>query len=245
MAVCLLSNLGRKVAPMLLSHSHRFIYTKTLKTAGTAVEIYFEDACVTPGSNVVRGHQIEETVTSAGVIGYRGPDRSGRKWYNHMPAREIRELVGHGVWDAYYKFCVVRNPFDKLVSLWWFTVNSRQQYSHSKSEFSKIKSDFSEWCLSHASVAVDRDEYVIDGQLAMDFIIKYESLLEGLESVCRQISYPFRPEHLGRYKGDVRAIGQSFCEYYDPHTIAAVEAAFGWELECFGYRTPSETVMSS
>ena len=53
---------------MLISHRHRFIYTKTIKTAGTSVEIYFEEACIPPGSDIERGHGIPETVTEAGVI---------------------------------------------------------------------------------------------------------------------------------------------------------------------------------
>ena len=226
---------------MLLSHVHRFIYTKTLKTAGTSVEIYFEDACIPVGTTMIHSHHVTEMVTSAGIIGYRGPDQSGRTWYNHMPATEIRTLAGHRVWNEYFKFCVVRNPFDKLVSLWWFNVNKNQENPYRDQSFHKIRSDFSAWCLVHAPDAVDRDKYMIDGRIAVDYFIRYESLLDGIDTVCRRIGYPFRPEHVGRYKGESRAISHPFGEYYDRSTSAAVEAAFGWELEYFGYRRPTET----
>jgi hypothetical protein len=224
---------------VLLSHSHHFIYTKTVKTAGTSVEIYFEDACIPPGNSIVRGHRIGETVTSAGVIGYRGADTSGCAWYNHMPAKEIRELTGQTIWNEYYKFCVVRNPFDKMVSLWWF-INSKGDHRYEYEHFSKIKSDFSRWCVGHAPDAVDRDKYLIDGQISMDYFIRYESLLDGLDRVCRQVGYPFQPERLGKFKSDSRAIKQRFGDYYDRAAIAAVETAFGWELDYFGYPRLSE-----
>ena len=224
---------------MLLSHRHRFIYTKTLKTAGTSVEIYFEDACIPADMEIDQGHHIGETVTPAGVIGYRGPAPAGSTWYNHMCAREIRELVGGAVWDGYYKFCVVRNPFDKVVSYWWFTVNSKQQYQYKDADFARVRSDFADWCVTRSGDAVDRDTYVIDGRLAMDFFIKYESLLDGLAQVCRRVCYPYRPERLGTYKGDARATRRPFCEYHDQRTIAAVQAAFSWELDWFGYSRPS------
>ena len=89
---------------MLLSHLNRFIYTKTLKTAGTSVEIYFQDACVPIGEYVSLSHHTEEMLTPAGIIGYRGPDLSGRTWYNHMSATRIRALVGPETWEWYYKF---------------------------------------------------------------------------------------------------------------------------------------------
>jgi Sulfotransferase family len=39
--------------------------------------------------------------------------------YNHTPAEEIRELARREVWDGYHKFCVIRNPFDRVVSYFW------------------------------------------------------------------------------------------------------------------------------
>ncbi len=227
---------------MLISHLNRFIYTKTLKTAGTSVEIYLEDACLPAGHDVARGHHIQETVTPAGIIGYRGPDLSARTWYNHMPATEIRESIGHTIWNEYFKFCVVRNPFDKLVSLWWFNVNKNQDYPYSGASFSKIRSEFSRWCVEYVLNGVDRDKYLIDDRVSLDFFIRYESLLDDLRNVCLRIGYPFQPERLGRYKGETRAIGQPFIDYYDEPAIAAVEAAFRWELDYFGYSRPSEVL---
>jgi hypothetical protein len=229
---------------LLLSHVHRFIYTKTVKTAGTSVEIYFENACLPPGHSIGRGHHTEQSVTPQGVIGYRGGDRSGRTWYNHMPANEIRALAGDATWNEYYKFCVVRNPFDKMVSLWWF-INSKQEHQYHHNDFARIKTDFSRWCVGHAPDAIDRDKYLIDGQISMDFIIRYEFLFDGLESVCRQVGYPFQPELLGKFKSDSRLIKRPFGDYYDQPAIAAVESAFGWELDHFGYSRLSATVTSS
>lgn len=220
---------------MLLSHVHHFIYTKTLKTAGTSVEIYFEEACLPTSNGMVRGHQIAETITPAGIIGYRGPDPTGSTWYNHMPAGEIRGLTGPEIWTSYYKFCVVRDPFDKLVSLWWFN-NAKQGLRYDHGDFARIRADFSRWCVGHVPHAIDRDKYLIDGCVAMDYFIRYESLLEGLEQVCRHVGYGFRPRALGTFKSDSRLSRQPFAAYYERSAIAAVEEAFGWELDYFGYR---------
>jgi hypothetical protein len=64
---------------MLISHPHRFIYTKTMKTAGTSVEIYFEAACLPPSNGIAREHTTDEIVTEAGIVGRRGP-RRGVTW---------------------------------------------------------------------------------------------------------------------------------------------------------------------
>ena len=75
----------------------------------------------------------------------------------------------------------------------------------------------------------------------MDFFIRYENLLRGLESVCQRVAYPFQPELLGKFKSNTRILKQPFADYYDEHAIAAVEAAFEWEFEYFGYPRLSET----
>lgn len=59
---------------MLLSHSKRFIYLKTGKTAGTSVEIFFQPYCL-PEEHICHHtptHTMEETISEAGIVGYRG-----------------------------------------------------------------------------------------------------------------------------------------------------------------------------
>jgi hypothetical protein len=43
-------------------------------------------------------------------------DHTGRINCKHITARELRQIVGHRIWDEYYKFSFVRNPYDKLLS---------------------------------------------------------------------------------------------------------------------------------
>lgn len=100
---------------MLISHRNKFIFTKTAKTAGTSIELYFEPYCMPEGS-WSPSHARDEYIGDTGIIGYRGTNPKGRTWFNHMSARRIRQLVGDDVWNSYYKFSIIRNPFDRLVS---------------------------------------------------------------------------------------------------------------------------------
>ncbi|WP_297802303.1 hypothetical protein, partial [Arenimonas sp. GDDSR-1] len=100
----------------------RFLYFKTKKTAGTSVEIYFEPHCLPPGSWRPE-HARAETVSAYGIIGSRMHGRSNTDvWFNHMPAVLVREHLGHEIFNAYYKFCVIRNPYDKMVSRFWWNL---------------------------------------------------------------------------------------------------------------------------
>lgn len=130
---------------MLISHLHRFIYLKTMKTAGTSVEIYFEPYCASPRTTYVPTHGRDAEVTAEGVIGYRGVGGDRHFWYNHMPAALLRERAGEEVWKSYFKFCVIRNPYDKAVSQFWFLLPEDRRIEFRSADFSLVRSAFSEW----------------------------------------------------------------------------------------------------
>ena len=110
---------------MLISHRKNFIFTKTVKTAGTSVESYFEKWCL-PEGEWQELHFREEHISDAGIVGKRAARPSDATWYNHMSAYNIRKQLGQELWDKYFKFTVVRNPFDKLLS-GYFMFNRAQR----------------------------------------------------------------------------------------------------------------------
>src|SRR5437773_1040796 len=98
---------------MLVSHKHKFIYAKTIKTGGTSVESFFEPFCM-HADEWEFTHARDEYESTAGIIGYRGPaltDGQRVKWSPHMHAADMRQQLGPTVYDSYFKFCVIRNPF--------------------------------------------------------------------------------------------------------------------------------------
>ena len=39
---------------------------------------------------------------------------------HHLPAQSLREQLGAGLWDSLYTFSIVRNPFERALSLFQF-----------------------------------------------------------------------------------------------------------------------------
>ena len=153
---------------MLISHLHRFIYTKTFKTAGTSVESYFEPFCMGPDEWAL-SHDREAYESAYGVIGYRGPHlEAGMRWWNHMPAAEVKAAVGDAVWQRYYKFCVVRNPFDRAVSAFYFARSKGRLPPSDAPDPVQME----RW-LAAGGLRMDRDQYLIDGRLVMDRVLHH------------------------------------------------------------------------
>ncbi len=216
---------------MLISHRKHFIFTKTVKTAGTSVESFFEEYCM-PSGSWSETHQREEYVSEAGIIGYRGPKTHGKKWYNHMPAAEIRALIGEKVWLNYFKFTVIRNPFTKLVSAFFYF------FPPSSGAKSAKITEFRHWVAS-GNMLIDRNKYTIDGVLCVDDIIRFETLDSEVDRICRKLEIPVGMKRLPLFKKRGTEWGLELQELYDYETRNIVELAYAWELENFKYGFPS------
>lgn len=95
----------------IVSFSRNFVFVKTTKTAGTSIEVDLskvagDDAIVTPIYPPVEGHIPRN---------HAAPDGTQR-FFNHMPARQIREFIGADTYNAMTVFCVEREPVAKCIS---------------------------------------------------------------------------------------------------------------------------------
>jgi hypothetical protein len=224
---------------MLVSHRKKFIYTKTEKTAGTSVESYFEKYCMPKGAWEF-AHSREEYVSEKGIIGYRGNNARENKWYNHMPAIEIRDKIGSSIWSKYFKFCVIRNPFDKLVSGFFFQQKKLKEFFKEEVMESKdLTEAFKSW-IKNGGFINDRDKYFVNGGICVDYFIRYENLKNDIEHVCYILSIPFEPESLPKLKAGFRIRKIPLIDFYDEKTIQIVCRRYKFELEYFNYSIPTE-----
>lgn len=233
---------------MLVSHRHKFIYTKTIRTASSSVEAYFEPACREKDLTQFGVHKTEED-SAAGIVGSCGSDQRHIRWYDHMSASEIKQNLPDEQWNEYFKFCTIRNPFDKLVSAYhfydWLIENTKGWkkakliFAHGlipRRDKNEIKR-FRQW-LAWTRWFTDQQHYMIDGKICLDFFIRYESLLKDIQTVCNKVNYPFDTEKLPRFNSQSRSRSRKLAEYYDSQAIERVRNRFRFELEYFEYDIP-------
>lgn len=219
---------------MLISHPKRFIYLKTRKTGGTSAEIFLEKYCKPPELAEEENHYGPALISEHGVVGFRGVTTDGQTWYSHMPAERVRDLVDPEVWADYLKFCIVRNPFDRMVSYFWMMVPPNLR-APASADMAAARTIFSQWALSAQQLPSDRHIYLIDGKPCVDRMLRYEKFDEELASVCAHLGLDADLARLGRYKSEFRARKESYRDYYSPEARARVEREFAADLEMLGY----------
>jgi hypothetical protein len=234
---------------MLISHRRNFVYTKTVKTAGTSVEAYFERYCMTEQEEKewILSHKRETYESEAGIIGCRGI-KTNSKWFNHKSALGIKNEIGPTLWEKYFKFCVIRNPFEKVLSMYYFKNPPKGGYLNKRNRkvvfpaFAKIENNkveinqFREWVVKQEfGVLIDRDKYMINDSICMDYFIRYEKLHEGIQQVCDVIDVPYIPENLPNLKAGIRPVDRKLDSYYDRESKDIILKLFEFEFDYFGY----------
>ena len=218
---------------MLVSHRERFIYLKTVKTAGTSVEIFLEPHC--RDDTRTPTHACAEHVSPAGIVGARGPDVDHHRYYNHMPAERVRAAIGEAIWAGYTKIACIRDPFDKVVSAFWMAHKDDPPAPPS------VRDRFLNYVRKGAP-PVDRAVYTIDDTPCCDVFFRYETLSADLASFCRSRGLAFEPERLGRYKAQHRPAHLPLVSYYDKETLDIVRRMYAPDFDWFGYpRAPEWT----
>lgn len=234
---------------MIISHRYKFIFIKTVKTAGTSTEVYLnkflgpEDVAtpVFPAVDGFRAANYRGRFNPIPEILARGPKAiprafgdliKGRRYYNHLPAYKVRARVGEEVWNRYFTFCVERNPWDKMVS--YFSMrNVRSGGALSWEEF--VAGDQHCNNLLHYVEPRDRTRPIVDR------ILRFESLDQDLSEVFDRLGIPFSGSLEVRAKSGYRSDPRDYREWYDKEQRKRVARVFAEEIQLLGYAFDEST----
>lgn len=199
------------------------------------MESYFEKYCMGEGEWEFIDER-EEYESEYGIIGSRGKIAEKLikpKFYHHMPAIKIRDMIGNKIWDEYYKFCVVRNPYEKILSAFFHFVVYDNKITESRPELINI---FREWVKSGKKKMFDDNAFIIDGKICMDYFIRHENILEGIKHVCDVLDIAYIPEALPKLKSEFKPTDANIYDYFDIETARIIENRFKLVFELFNYK---------
>lgn len=212
---------------MLISFKHKFIFLKTFKTASTTTDIYFEQYCA---DNLEEQRDRLETISEKGIIGARNFKKQFReedlKYINHLPAKKVKKNIGDDIFNSYYKFCNVRNPFDLVVSNYFYYRKNKDltfnNFILDSSNLEQIKKR-------------DSKIYKINNSIIIDDFIRYEKLQEDIDRISNHLNLPISNRILGHYLTSKRRYTEDYMSLYNETTESIVRESFKEYIEYFGY----------
>ena len=136
----------------------------------------------------------------------------------------------------YFKFSFVRNPWDKLVSVFYYrqeiyglymSIDFKQFIKHHVKKWKSVDK------ISNRNTDGLQYNWLCDlnEKLVTDFIGKIENFQEDFNTICDKIKIPQQQlPHKNQSKH------KHYTEYYDDETRQIVAERYGKDIEYFGYK---------
>ena len=152
---------------MIVSHKHKFIFFKPWKVGGNRVEYNLIEQC---GENDI----IDTT---------------------HRNPQDTLDIVGKKIFNKYFKFTITRNPWDRMVSYFWWQDGGLVGENHRenvdklvKMKFDgyEFKEQFARWIGNYTQF---NQPYYFDekGNPSMDYYMEFENLEEEYKKLCEKL----------------------------------------------------------
>jgi hypothetical protein len=161
----------------------------------------------------------------------------------HSTLRDYYASLEPDLFNRLFKFAVIRNPWDRMVSAYFSPHRGNVQWDRHqfirtvKSSFTlrdyvtipKWISRFSPRVLKHTNVMMARVSKTMD--VRVDFIARFESLDDDFKEICSRLDIPYSKLPV-RNKGD----REHYSVYYDDELKEVVCRKFQEEIDMMHYR---------
>lgn len=211
---------------MPISHPYRTIFVHIPKTAGTSIEA------------VLGMHGNRQDI---GIVPYFNQELDYQHLYGrqmqHMTAQSIRLVLNNdALYDSYFKFAVVRNPWDRLVSaLAWtdqkWVRGEELTLEAFDSQIRQIHAALHGGAEQLPSYLYPQSVYVFDAERRplVDFIGRYENLAADWRVIREKVG--LSAELPSRMKSHHR----NYRDYYSEETRRLVGEIYAADVSAFEY----------
>jgi hypothetical protein len=209
---------------MIISHQHRFIFFAVPKTATHSIREALR-------LNIGPEDWEQQMLTGKQTLPIEALARLG---HGHISVQQLMPHLSAEVFESYYKFGIVRNPYDRFVSACFFL--NRENPSFSARALENMKELIRRPRFRQRLLILPQWQQLCDASatLRMDGLGRYEDLQDSYNDICRKIG-------ISQTDLSVRnsSSHEGFGQYYDEALSALVRQYYKEDFELFEYSKAS------
>lgn len=220
---------------MIISHKYKFIFFCNGKTGTTSIE-----------NCLLKHNEVDFNFNVPGFFNTK-----------HIPPSIAKAFVPSSIWNSYFKFVFVRNPWDWFVSNWKYNFRYRRfpnYYISRPKEIFRLPKAIKENELNRKEIFSTEDvdllfnylkkfrtlpysecyfqsNYVFDieGNQLVDFVGRYEMLDENFDKITKRIGIAEKLPHLNKTKTKI------YTNYFTSESRERVRELWKKDIDAFGY----------
>lgn len=202
------------------------IFVHIPKTGGTTVDTLLKQSTAP--------HEVDPTLQRLGYKLHRN------RINEHVRAEELRTFLPPKLWEDSFKFAFVRNPWDLMVSTYFWWLQKAPKYTRLRKQAEEVArlNDFSEFLrspfgrdgIAHFPYRME-DWFQSDGEDILDYIGKLENIEHDWELIRKHVPLlqKFETKQLNKTEH------KDYRTYYDDHTAELVAQDHSYIIKRFNY----------
>lgn len=156
----------------------------------------------------------------------------------HKTAQEKIKEMGQARWQKKFTFTIVRNPWDRVVSHYFFRKKTNQTNLRTNPvEFNDwvklVYLDKNPFYYDKPKMFMPQFDWIADesGKILVDYIGRFENLESDFKKICHQLDRNCHLPHEKKSSGR-----RNYREYYSGDSSDIVSSIFKKDVEHFGYK---------
>ncbi len=213
----------------MISHDYKAIYLHIGKTGGVSIERMLID------------EERDANITNRDIM--FGYDKGEGIYLQHATAAMTRQLVGDKMFDEYYKFALVRNPYSRMLSAYHYLYKQHEKRFGSFAGYIKALPDIvNKPQVQKASHHIPQTFYThIDGVQVCDYVGKFEDLPLSIEPVRAHLNIENKLEKHNASRR-VNWSRRSAASYYSKPMQQIMKEVFASDFEAYQYSTDPKDI---
>ncbi|MCH9697114.1 MAG: sulfotransferase family protein [Gammaproteobacteria bacterium] len=205
---------------MIISFQRKFVFVAIPKTAGHAIrESLQQDLAKNDWEQCTLFDNKLFPVNQLAELGH-----------GHISCQQIQPYLLPDIWEEYFKFCFVRNPYDRFVSYCCFSNQDNQRMQSEPLATMKMVLENNKNQQKILFRPQYQFVYTLSGERLVDYVGRYEHLQSDFNHICAKLAIPTRS--LSLVNASRRA---SYFHYFDSELQEMVYSFYEKDFKYFNY----------
>ena len=213
----------------IINRTHRFIYIHVPKTGGTSLKLYLDgfsrsgDICLTNGTHPAGTHSTNATLKK------------------HSSAKDVCKYLGEDEFARFFRFSIVRNPFERVNSIFHFLKFKFRGWPRSEimnrfeSPEDLVVSGFFRRPGPGGIFEPQTRWLTLNGGLAVDYLVRLETLDADMTKIFHRLSLGDRPLPIERKNASRVLEDDETYSNISPAAVEAIRSRYAADFTTLGY----------